>query len=125
MKIAVVVVRILLGALFVFASVVVLFKLGPQQVPTGATKTFMEGVAATGYLLTLIKVTELVCGLAFIIGRFVPLATVIIFPISLNIFLLHAFAAPEGLPAGLFVLLANLFLAFAYRKHYSGLFVAK
>jgi uncharacterized membrane protein YphA (DoxX/SURF4 family) len=125
MKIVIIIVRVLLGALFIFSSVVVLFKLMPQPVPTGAAKTFMEGLAATGYLLTLIKVTELVCGIAFVVGRFVPLAIVIIFPISLNIFLYHAYVGHEGLPVAVFVLAANLFLAYAYRKHYKSMLVSK
>ena len=61
MKIAAIIVRLLMGFIFLFASVVVLFKLIPQPEPTGNVKIFMEGLAATGYLMTLIKVTELVC----------------------------------------------------------------
>ncbi len=125
MKIAVIVVRILLGLLFVFSSVVVLFKLAPQPELKGAVKAFMDGMEASRYLLTLIKVTELVCGLALLVGRFVPLATVMIFPITLNILLLHAFVAPEGLPMSIGILLANLFLAFACRKNYASMLVAK
>lgn len=126
MKIAVIVVRILFGLLYLFSSVVVLFNLMPMpEVPEGDLKTFNEGIMASGYLMTLIKVTELICALAFIFGRFVPLATVVIFPITLNILFLHSFLAPEGLPVAIFLLLANLFLAYAYRKHYTALVAAK
>ncbi|MDB6123464.1 MAG: DoxX protein [Pedosphaera sp.] len=125
MKIAVIIVRILMGLMFLFASIVVLFKLVPQPELKGDVKTFMEGMQATGYLLTLIKVTELVCGIAFISGRFVPLATVVIFPITLNILLWHAFRAPEGLVVGMLLMLGNLFLAYAYRKNYVTLVAAK
>jgi len=72
--------------------------------------------------VTLVKGIELICGLLFITGRFVPLAAVVIFPIVVNIVLVHVFLAPEGLPVALFVLLSNLFLAFVYRSHYRGLF---
>jgi putative oxidoreductase len=125
MKIAVIIVRILLGLMFIFSSIVVLFKIAPQPELKGGVKVFMEGIMATGYLLTLIKVTELVCGLAFVAGRFVPLATVVIFPIVLNILLFHAFLAPENLPMAIILMLANLFLAYAYRKHYVTLVAAK
>src|SRR4051795_7362523 len=107
MKIAVIIVRILLGLMFVFAAVVVLFKLGPQPELKGNVKVYMDGITATGYLMTFIKLTELVCGLSFIVGRFVPLATVVIFPITLNILLFNVFLAPEGLPFGTGLLLAN------------------
>ena len=125
MKIAVMIVRILMGLLFLFAAIVVLFKLAPQPELKGSVKLFMQGMEASVYLLPLIKITELLCGLAFLIGRFVPLATVAIFPITLNILLYHAFLAPEGLPMAIAILLANLFLAYAYRKNYASMLAAK
>lgn len=125
MKIAVIIVRTLMGLLFLFGSIVVLFKLAPQPVQTGDIKIFMDGIVASHYLMTLIKVTELVCALAFITNRFAPLAAVIVFPIIVNIVFVHAILAPEGLPVAIFLLLADLFLAYAYRKHYQLLFVPK
>ena len=125
MKIIVIIVRLLMGLMFLFSSVVVLFKLMPQPELKGAVKIFMQGMEASVYLLPLIKVTELLCGIAFLLGRFVPLATVVIFPITLNILLYHAFLAPEGLPVAIPIFLANLFLAYAYRKNYAAMLVAK
>lgn len=125
MKIATIIIRILLGLLMVMSSIVVLFNLVPQPELSGPVKTFMEGIMASGYLLSLIKITELICGLALISGFYAPLATVILFPISLNIFLYHTSLDTSGLPVSLFVILANIFLAFAYRKHYRGLMVAR
>jgi uncharacterized membrane protein YphA (DoxX/SURF4 family) len=125
MKIAVIIVRILMGLLFLFASIVVLFKLAPQPELKGNQKLFMDGIMASGYLMTLLKVTELVCGLAFVSGRFVPLATVVIFPITLNILFYHALLDPSGLPVALVLMLANLFLAYACRNNYRTLLAAK
>lgn len=125
MKIAVIIVRVLFGLLYAFSAIVVLFDLVKAPPPTGAVKTFMEGVAATNYLLPFIKITELVCGLLLLSGRFVPLATVMIFPVTLNIFLFHIFVAPEGIITGVVVLAMNLFLAYACRKNYAGLLAPK
>ena len=125
MKIAVMIVRILMGIIFLLASIVVLFKLVPQPELKGSAKLFMQGMEASVYLLPLIKITELVCGAAFLFGRFVPLATVVIFPITLNILLYHAFVAREGLPVAFAILAANLFLAYAYRKNYAALLALK
>jgi putative oxidoreductase len=121
MRIATIVVRILLGALYTFSAIMVLFHLMKEPEMTGNAKTFMEGIAATGYFMTLLKVTELLCGIALIVGLFAPLATVIIFPISLNILLYHVYIGPEGaqgIPVAIFIVLANLFLAYAYREKY-------
>ena len=125
MKIAVIIIRVLLGLLFLFASVVYFFNLVPQPPLTGTFKVFNDGLAASGYILPVIKSIELLCAIAFITGRFVPLATVVIFPVTVNIVLTHLLLAPEGIPAASFVLLANLFLAYAYRKNYTGLVAAK
>ena len=125
MKIATIIVRILMGLMFLFASISYFFKLFPVPEMKGAEKIFNDGVAASIYLMPLIKVIELLCGLLFVVGRYVALATVVIFPIVVNIFCYHAFVGPEGLPVAVPLLLCNLFLAYAYRKNYTGLFAAK
>src|SRR4051812_33085733 len=125
MKITAIIVRTLMGLMFLFSSIVVLFKIIPQPELKGAVKQFMSGIEASVYLLPFIKITELVCGLAFLSGRFVPLATGMIFPITLNILLFHAFLAPEGLVTAILLLLGNLFLAYYYRRNYAPMLVAK
>ncbi len=125
MKIAVIVVRVLMGLMFLFSSVSFFLKLFPVPEMAGNMKTFNEGIMASGYLMNLIKITELLCGLALLIGRYVPLATVVIFPVTLNILCVHLFIAPEGLGVAIPLMLCNLFLAYAYRDHYRGLLAAK
>jgi putative oxidoreductase len=125
MKIAVIIVRVLLGLLFLFSSVVYLLQLFPVPPLQGDMKTFNDGLTASGYLMPLIKVTELICSLALISGFFVPLAVVVLFPIVINIVFVHALLAPEGMPVAIFVLVASLFLAYAKRDHYKGLLSAK
>ena len=75
--------------------------------------------------MPLIKITELLCGIAFVSGRFVPLATVVIAPITVNILLFHIFIDTAGLPVAIFLLLANLFLAYANREKYQPILEAK
>lgn len=125
MKIATIVVRVLMGLLFLFASITYFLKLFPPPEMEGNFKLFFEGMQASGYLLPLVKVTELICGIAFVTGRFVPLATVLIAPIIINILMVHILLAPAGLPTAIFLVAANLFLALNYRKSYRGLFVYK
>ena len=125
MKLAIIIVRILMGLMFLFASIVVLLNLVPHPEMKGNAKLFMDGIMATRYFMPLLKVTELVCGLALVAGRFVPLATVVIFPITLNILFYHAFVAPEGLPVAIPLMLANLFLAYACRENYKTLLAAR
>lgn len=125
MKLAVIIVRVLMGLLYLFASVFFLLNLVPQPELSGNTKIFMDGVNASGYLMPLVKITEFFCGIAFVTGFYVPLAAVIIAPITLNILLFHIFVDRTGLPAAIFLLLANLFVAYSYREKYKPLLEIK
>ncbi len=113
MKTAIIIVRVLLGLLFIFSSVVVLFNLVPQPELTGNNKIFIDGINASKYLLPLIKITELFCGIAFLTGYFVPLATVVIAPVIVNILFTHIFVTGDGVPFAAVLFLANIFLAYA------------
>jgi uncharacterized membrane protein YphA (DoxX/SURF4 family) len=119
------VVRILFGLLFLWASIAYFFNLMPQPELTGDMATLMAGFAASHYIFPVIKTIELLCGIAFVSGFFVPLATVIIFPISVNILLIHVFLSPKDLPIALFIMIVNLFLAYRHSSSYKGLFVTK
>jgi len=122
MKWAVIIVRSLMGLLFLFASITFLFKLFTPPPLTGAMKTFNDGLMVSVYLMPTVKVIELVCGLAFLSGRFVPLATVLIAPILVNILGVHLFLGREGLPVAILLVLANAFLAWHHRESYKPLF---
>ena len=115
MKIATVIVRTLMGLLFLFASITYLFELITPPPPTGAMKVFSDGLEASVYLMPTVKIVELLCGVAFVLGRYVPLATVLISPVIVNIVLVHSFLAPEGLPLAVFLVLANAFVAYSHR----------
>lgn len=122
MKIAMVIVRTLVGLLFIMASATYFLNLVPQPELTGNMKTFNEGLAASGYFLTLLKATELVCGILLVIGRFVPLVLVILAPIVINILMVHIFLEPTGLPVAVLLVAALAFLAYYYRKNFVPLF---
>ncbi len=124
MRIAVIIVRTLMGLLFLFASITFFFKLITPPPLTGAMKLFNDGLEAARYLMPAVKVIELICGLAFVTGRFVPLATILIAPIIVNIFFVHVLLAPEGIPVAVFLVLANSFLAYYHREAYKPLLKA-
>ncbi|MDP3915945.1 MAG: DoxX family protein [Bacteroidota bacterium] len=125
MKIAAIIIRVLMGLMFAFASIAYFFKLVPQPELTGDIKTFMEGIEASVYLMTTVKIFELLCAIAFLSGRFVPLAAVVIFPINLNILLFHIFLDPSSLLIAVLLMVGNLFLAYYYRDKYKPMLAAK
>ncbi|MCX2575278.1 DoxX family protein [Pedobacter sandarakinus] len=120
MKIAIIIVRVLLAAMFLFASVPFFLNItmGPMPKMSAEQTTFMTGLTVSKYLLPLIKGTELVSGILLLINRTAALGTIVIFPVTLNIFLYHAFLGPEQLPMVGAMLLCNLFLIYAYREKY-------
>jgi uncharacterized membrane protein YphA (DoxX/SURF4 family) len=125
MRIATIIVRVLMGLMFLFASCYYFFGPTPPMPTEGAIKVFNDGLTASGYMMNLIKVVELLCGLAFVTGFFVALANIVILPITVNIFMIHAFIMPDGLPVAAALLVANIFLIYAYRSRYTAIFSAK
>lgn len=105
--------RLLLGFVFFASGLMGLLNLvpPPPDLPERLV-TFNAGLAASGYFFTLLKGTETVCGLLLLSGFFVPLALVVLAPIVLNIFLVHAFMAPSGLPLAIVLGLLLSYLSF-------------
>lgn len=120
------VVRILMGALFLFGGIAFFFTTPPPL--TGDMATYFAGLQASKYFFFLLKGTEIACGLMLVSGFFVPLALVILAPIVLNIFLVHAFLEPSGLPIAIGIGLATVYLSFfspSYSPAIKRLFSAK
>lgn len=131
MRIATIVISVLIGLLLLFASITYfLFTFGiiPPPSAEGMSDGVMKwnaGAEATVYLMPLVKVIELLCGILFVTRSYVALANLIILPISVNVFLFHAFLGPETIAMGALLLLGNLFLIYAYRDKYANLFTRK
>ncbi|HTO54519.1 MAG TPA: DoxX family protein [Myxococcota bacterium] len=113
--------RILLGAVFFVFGLNKLLHFIPQPPITGTAAEFMGGLVASGYFLPLLASTEIVSGLALLLGRYVPLALVLLAPVVVNIVAFHTFLAPAGLPVAIAVLALELFLAWQYRSAYRSL----
>lgn len=116
MKWVTLIVRVLMGLVFVGAGIA-FFVTTPPPMPEGAFADFFKGMMGTRYFFILLKCTEVICGLMLLSGFFVPLALVVLAPIVLNIFLVHAFLAPEGLPLAIVLGIFEIYLAFVSREY--------
>lgn len=125
MKITIIIIRTLIGLLFLYTSISFFLNLTPEPASTGNFKAFQVGLVASTYLMPLAKTIELLCGLSFVTGRFVTLANIAILPVTINILLINFFLTPENLPIAIFVFVGNLFLIYSHWGNYKGLFVAK
>jgi putative oxidoreductase len=120
MKIATIVVRVLLGLVFVvFGSNAFLhfIQMPPMQ---GHAADFMRALAETGYI-KVIAAVQIAGGLLLLIGRYVPLGLTLLGPVIVNILCYHFFIDPQGLPVALVVAVLALFLLWHYRAHFAGL----
>lgn len=111
--------RLVLGLLFLASGIAGLVMPTPPLPPETPPSMVALFTGLTGsYLLTLVKLTEAVVGALLLANRFVPLALVVLAPVTVNIVLVHALLAPSGLPIALVVLALHLFLGWSYRGTY-------
>jgi putative oxidoreductase len=112
--------RILLGLIFfVFGLMGLLNLIPPPPNMPEALQTFNTGLMASIYFFPFLKLTETICGLLLLTGSFVPLALVVLAPIVINIVLVHAFLAPEGLAVGLIAAILLAYLSFCAEPYSS------
>lgn len=122
MKIATIIIRVIIGLFLLFASISFFLKLAPEPVTTGDFKAFNTGLVASTYLIPLAKAVELLCGISYVVGRYVTLANIVILPVTLNILLINYFMSPETLPIAAALFLGNLFLIYRYWNNYKTVF---
>jgi uncharacterized membrane protein YphA (DoxX/SURF4 family) len=90
---------------------------------------FLTAIDATGYLWQMVGAVEIVCAVAILTRRYMPLALVVLAPITTVIFTLHlsqvghAVYKPGGIYIAVPVLLAHLILAWHCRKYFRTLFM--
>jgi uncharacterized membrane protein YphA (DoxX/SURF4 family) len=108
--------RILLGLVFLAFGVNYFLGLFPLPAMQGAAGRFFDGLVASRYLLPLLFATYVFAGAALVIGRFVPLALIVLAPIIVNVVAIHLVTEPSvtGLVPGLLCLALEVFLAWSY-----------
>jgi uncharacterized membrane protein YphA (DoxX/SURF4 family) len=121
MKIATIIVRVLLGLIFVFfGSNAFLHFLPMPPLPQGVAGEYLHSFFASGYVYV-VSGFQVIGGLLLLIGRFVPLGLTILGAIIVNIWAFHLLMAPEGLPPGIVVTILELFLIWQYRDAFKGI----
>jgi uncharacterized membrane protein YphA (DoxX/SURF4 family) len=124
MKIAVVIARVLLGIAFLGAGVLKFLPMKPGSIPPGDAGTMMMLMFAHKWMV-LYGLLEAVSGLLLLAGRFVPLALTLLAGLLLNILLFNATLYPQTLAAPLVLGVLEIFLVWAYRESFAGVFAAK
>ena len=125
MKIAVLIIRVLLGLLFfVFGLNGILHFLPMPPMPPSDATTFSTILMVSGYM-KVVSLIMIVAGLLLLVGRYVPLALVLLGPVLVNILLFHlTLEGGKGIGIGAFATVLELFLIWVYRMSFRGLFDA-
>jgi putative oxidoreductase len=122
MRIATIVLRSLLGLIFVvFGLNGFLHFLQNPPVPPAAAQ-FFGALFLTGYMMPLIFATQVVGGALLLTGMLVPFGLTILAPVIVNIVLFHLFLAPGGLAVAIAVAAFELFLAWQHWASFAPLF---
>jgi putative oxidoreductase len=125
MKTWVLIARCLLGFIYlVFGLDYFLHFIPYQPLHTGKPGALVAGLKGTGYIYPMMKTIQILGGLSLLFNRYAPFSAVVLFPISLNVLLFHTILVPSGWWMGLLLIGLNVFLGWAYRKQYAGMFTA-
>lgn len=124
MRVTVVVARVLLGLLFAFAGFIKVVPVFPMQIPAGDAGAMM-GLMMAHKWMVVYGLVELAGGLLLLIGRSVPLALVLLAGMITNITLFNATLMPKAMPVAIVIGGLELFLVYAYRTSFAGIFAAK
>ena len=116
---ALLVARVLLGLIFLVFGLNGFLNFLPMPPMPAQAMSFVTALAQSGYFFPMHKSIETVCGALLILGLYAPLAVVMLFPITINIFVFHFFLAPDGLPLALAIIILELYLVYAFRDCYT------
>ncbi|MHC4972533.1 MAG: DoxX family membrane protein [Planctomycetota bacterium] len=125
MKIAIIVARILLGLPFLVFGLngFLEFLEDPELSVRG--QAFVDAMHQTGYMLSLLHITEVVCGALLIAGIFVPLALTVLAPVLINILLFHIKLDTNGIEIAIGLCVLEAFLVFAHAPYFDGVMKLK
>ena len=122
MKYLIVIIRVLLGLVFLFFGSNAFVKFMPMPEIHGQAGAFITALMSSGYMYV-IAVLQVLGGLCLLLGaRFVPLGLTLLGPVIVNIVLYHLFLDPQGLPIAIIISVLALFLLWIYRFKFPAIF---
>ena len=121
MKIATIIVRVLLGLVFVvFGSNIFLHFIPMPPLPATLAGDFSKALMQSHYIYV-VGLLQVIGGLLLLIGRYVPLGLTLLGPVIVNILLFHIFLDRSGLRLAIIVAVLGLFLLWRHRTNFAGL----
>jgi len=112
------VLQILLGLMLLIFGLNKFFGFLPMPVMPGPAGDFMVALLATGYMMKMVAVVEVLVGALLLLRKFVPLSLLLLAPISVNIIAFHLFLDLPGIWGAAVVAFLNLYFMIVYRAAY-------
>ena len=113
--------RILLGLMFFIFGLNGFFHFLPQPEVSDSVAQFMGALAQSGYMFPLVFATQLVVGILLLANRLVPLALILLAPLTVHIIAFHLAMDLAGIGPGTVAALLQLYLLLAYLPSFSPL----
>ena len=120
MKIAATIARVLLGLAFTVFGLNGLLHFMPSPPIAGVAGQFARLLMVSHYMLA-VALIQLVCGILFIVNRYVPLALTMLAPVLVNILLFHLLMSPRDIGAGVVATICWLIVFASVRHAFDGI----
>ncbi|WP_294823492.1 DoxX family membrane protein [uncultured Flavobacterium sp.] len=117
------IIRIMLGLILIAFGTNKLYAFIPLPQPSPEAASFMESLANTGYVITIIAIAEIMIGIFLLIKVWVPFVLLLLVPLSINILLFHLFMDLPAIATALVVVIMNGILLYKHRQKYKPLFI--
>jgi putative oxidoreductase len=125
MKVATIIVRVLLGLVFVIFGLNGFLNFIPAPPPPPGLAVQFITVFLQSHWVLFVSGFQVIGGALLLIGLYIPLALAILGPVIVNILLYHLLISPMGGSIAVVVALLWCFLFWRYRKYFATLFVQK
>ena len=117
------VLRILLALIFLVFGLNYFFQFMPVPPPEGEeAQAFLGALIGSGYLFTLVKLTEVFVGLLLLINKWVGLALILASVLIVNIVLFHFNLDKGGIAIGAVMAVIDVILIYSNWKKFKTLF---
>ncbi|MDG2448895.1 MAG: hypothetical protein P8M34_04635, partial [Saprospiraceae bacterium] len=113
------IISILLGLLLVIFGLNKFLQFMPLPPLPEAAAEFMGALIKSGYIMVIVAIVEIICGLLLLLNKYQSLALIVIFPVLLNAFLFHLFLDIGGIGGAVIAITMNIFLLIQNKEVYN------
>jgi len=121
MKIVPTIARYLMGLMFTVFGLNGFLNFIPAMPMPPLAGQFFGVLVASQYTIPVFLI-QIVCGLLFLINRYVPLALTLIGPVIVNILLFHVLMNPSGIVPGAIATVCWFIVFYSVRPAFAGIF---